>query len=367
VCDFLFIFQQLRQPVTLPRLKQLRSFTGNHINYQTRPQVRSLCKWIRRAITTSPIESLRLIQDDPDQRQLAEVSSSSSAAAASSIPNNNTGAHISFRSLIDHLCSSHSHTLTILDMKNEYIDIQSLKKLFGTCLALEEIYLCVGRHSLVRPLTPPPSLSKNPNKLIPLFQMTFKKHASSLHKLHTASFNIRNIRLAHRHIIIDIELITAIMKHGPPLLRRLSVNGQSWEVRHLRSPLSSLHHAHFFFWLCVCIQSSWKPTQDDTTPVLHIHKYYHPVLPWDKKHIEPSSPIPPPPSSSEEEEEESLQTNNHHYPPLTQSPPRPTPIPSIADTPATQSILTTPHHPPSKSGNSSPHVRFREPQDLKSK
>jgi hypothetical protein len=85
-----------------------------------------------------------------------------------------------------------------------------------------------------------PSLSKNPNKLIPLFQMTFKKHASSLHKLHTASFNIRNIRLAHRHIIIDIELITAIMKHGPPLLRRLSVNGQSWEVRH---PFS-LHHTH---------------------------------------------------------------------------------------------------------------------------
>lgn len=48
-------------------------------------------------------------------------------------------------------------------------------------------------------------------------------------KLRTASFEIRNTRLSKRRVV-DMELVTAIMKHEPPLLRELSVNGQTWEV-----------------------------------------------------------------------------------------------------------------------------------------
>ncbi|XP_006455885.1 hypothetical protein AGABI2DRAFT_210518 [Agaricus bisporus var. bisporus H97] len=205
-------YWQLRQPRTLPRLARLRSFTGYHINYQTRYQVRFLCKWIRRTITSSPIESLHLIQDDPDQQLPESLDTSSSSSSSFDFDNditilNNTGAYISFRSLVDHICSCHSETLKILDMKNEFIDIKSLKNLIGCLSELEEMHICAGPHSL----------------------SVFKKHApSSLYKLHTASFNIRNIRSSKRRVI-DMELVTAIMRHGPPLLRRLSVNGQSWE------------------------------------------------------------------------------------------------------------------------------------------
>lgn len=60
-----------------------------------------------------------------------------------------TGANVSFRSIIDHLCSCHSMSLRILDMKNAYVDVKSLKKLFTSCKVVEEVYLCTGRHVLV--------------------------------------------------------------------------------------------------------------------------------------------------------------------------------------------------------------------------
>ena len=60
-----------------------------------------------------------------------------------------TGANVSFRSIIDHLCSRHSMSLRILDMKNAYVDVKSLKKLFTSCKVVEEVYLCTGRHVLV--------------------------------------------------------------------------------------------------------------------------------------------------------------------------------------------------------------------------
>jgi len=34
-------------------------------------------------------------------------------------------------------------------MKNAYVDVGSLKKLFVSCKAMEEVYLCAGRHALV--------------------------------------------------------------------------------------------------------------------------------------------------------------------------------------------------------------------------
>ncbi|KAF7760029.1 hypothetical protein Agabi119p4_11724 [Agaricus bisporus var. burnettii] len=330
-------YWQLRQPRTLPRLARLRSFTGYHINYQTRYQVRSLCKWIRRAITSSPIESLHLIQDDPDQ-PLPESLDTSSSSSSFDYDNDitisiNTGAYISFRSLIDHICSCHSETLKILDMKNEYIDIKSLKNLIGCLSELEEMHICAGPHSL----------------------SVFKKHApSSLSKLHTASFNIRNIRSSKRRVI-DMELVTAIMRHGPPLLRRLSVNGQSWE-------------------------SSWKTSKNDHIFVLHIHKYHQPIPPWNKKYMEPPSPSPSPPSSSSSslsssfEEKESTRTQSETYPhPSTEhftltTTTTTTPPPPTASRPQrTTSILTTTSSPMKKNtvGGGGPHVRFSEPKEIK--
>jgi hypothetical protein len=148
---------------------------------------------------------------------------------------NNTGANISFRSIIDHLCARHSWTLRVLDMRDAYLDVKSLRKLFMTCRELEEVYLCAGKHALVRYSSPLPvlliSLTANCTQTI------LKKHGAVLTKLHTASFEIKNVRLSKRKIV-DMELVTAIMKHGSPLLRRLTVNGQTWEVRSFSLPVS---------------------------------------------------------------------------------------------------------------------------------
>lgn len=130
--------QQLRPPVSRPNLTHLHSFTACHMDFQRRTKIQSVCKWIRRAISSSPIESLCILRDEQD----GDDDGTSS----------NFGANISFRSIIDHLCSRHSHTLRVLDMRNAYIDVKSLRKLFGTCRELEEVYLCAGSHALVRPV-----------------------------------------------------------------------------------------------------------------------------------------------------------------------------------------------------------------------
>ena len=81
----------------------------------------------------SSIQVLRILQNESED----------------DLPTNRYGANVSFRSIIDHLCSRHSVSLRILDMKNAYVDVRSLKKLFVSCQAMEEIYLCAGRHALV--------------------------------------------------------------------------------------------------------------------------------------------------------------------------------------------------------------------------
>lgn len=136
--EVVFLVQQLRPPVSRPNLAHLHSFTACHMDFQRRTKIQSVCKWIRRAISSSPIESLCILRDEQD----GDDDGTSS----------NFGANISFRSIIDHLCSRHSHTLRVLDMRNAYIDVKSLRKLFGTCRELEEVYLCAGNHALVRPI-----------------------------------------------------------------------------------------------------------------------------------------------------------------------------------------------------------------------
>ncbi|KAF9444948.1 hypothetical protein P691DRAFT_735742 [Macrolepiota fuliginosa MF-IS2] len=220
-------YWQLKPPKSRPNLPNLRTFTACYANrLQTRNEVRSLCKWIRRTISSSPIESLYIIQDDS--------SSSSPGDSDDDESMRNTGANVSFRSIIDHLCCRHTDTLRVLYMPTAYVGVKSLKKLLGCCTELEEVYLCAGSHALT----------------------VFKKCAPSLTKLHTASFDIRNIRLSRRRVV-DMELVTAIMKHGPPLLRKFSVNGQTWE-------------------------SAWKRTKDNTF-ALTIHKQPKLTFPWDRE------------------------------------------------------------------------------------
>ncbi|KAF5347299.1 hypothetical protein D9756_009892 [Leucocoprinus leucothites] len=228
-------YWQLKSPKSRPNLARLKSFTACHANFQTREEVQSLCKWIRRAISVSPIQALQIVQDERDDDDDDGVPS-------------NTGANISFRSVVDHLCARHSKTLCVLNMENAYIDIKSLKKLFATCMMLEEVHLCVRSYALT----------------------LVKKYSGALTKLHTASFNTKNIRLGKRRVI-DMELVATLLKHGPPHLRTLSVNGQTWE-------------------------SAWKRTRDDSFS-LAIHKQPRLVFPWDRKQKllalhEPETPLP---------------------------------------------------------------------------
>lgn len=223
-------YWQLRSPKVFPNLTRLKSFTACYTNVQTRKEAQSLCQWIRRVISTSSIQVLHIVQDgqknDDDDDD------------GDGIPSQ-TGANVSFRSIIDHLCSRHSMSLRILDMKNAYVDVKSLKKLFTSCKVVEEVYLCTGRHVLT----------------------IFKKHSASLTQLHTAFFNIKNTRLSRWHVI-DLELVSAIIKQGPVKLRMLSINGQTWT-------------------------SAWKYTKEGSV-VLTIQKQLRLVLPWDREE-KPSS------------------------------------------------------------------------------
>lgn len=127
--------QQLRSPKVFPDLIQLKCFTARYANLQTRKEASSLCKWIRRVISASSIQVLRILQNENENEDDLVAS--------------RYGANVSFRSIIDHVCSQHAISLRILDMKNAYVDVRSLKKLFVSCQAVEEVYLCAGRHALV--------------------------------------------------------------------------------------------------------------------------------------------------------------------------------------------------------------------------
>jgi hypothetical protein len=56
-------------------------------------------------------------------------------------------------------------------------------------------------------------------------------YTSTLRKLHTVSFNIRNTK--RRKIAMDTQKATDIIMQGPPQLRRLAINDMQWEVNDL--------------------------------------------------------------------------------------------------------------------------------------
>lgn len=112
--------QQLRAPKTSLKLSSLRSFAVQYSSMHTRIQAQTLCKWIRRVISSSPLQKLRLICDDESEPAFAFPS---------------------FSSLVDHLVQKHASTLRTLDMPTAFIDLLALAKLFSSCVLLEEVML----------------------------------------------------------------------------------------------------------------------------------------------------------------------------------------------------------------------------------
>ena len=53
-------------------------------------------------------------------------------------------------------------------------------------------------------------------------------YASTICRLHTVSFNIKNVK--RRKIGLDTQKATEIIMQGLPYLRRLTVNDVQWEV-----------------------------------------------------------------------------------------------------------------------------------------
>ncbi|KAF8904781.1 hypothetical protein CPB84DRAFT_1677109 [Gymnopilus junonius] len=164
-----------------PRLSSLRSFTVNYPHLRTRKEVNEFDKWVRRAITGSTdLHTLRLRCEDDYS-------------------------HLSHDALIVHLVEKHSKTLKVLELT--FVSIDKLTSLCAFFQGLEELSLQAGMNS------------------IPTFIQFLPDY---LPHLHTASFEIRNVPAAYR---APDALIINTMRKGAPSLRRLTVDGDLWEVR----------------------------------------------------------------------------------------------------------------------------------------
>ncbi|KAF5375445.1 hypothetical protein D9615_007974 [Tricholomella constricta] len=172
--------QQLKPPKFLPNLTRLKYFAVNYIPTHTRHDVLALCRWVKRIISFSPLEHIRLMCVEPPV----------------SIP---------FDSLVDHLVKKHHKTLRVLDFGYAYAGVDAAKAVFTSCLQLEEFRISARRGVLD----------------------TFQELSPRLARLHTAAFRIRNAKM--KKALVDDDLATEIITHGPPSLRRLLVNGAMWE------------------------------------------------------------------------------------------------------------------------------------------
>jgi len=180
-------YLQLCTPARIPALRCLRSFTVKHSRVYTHDHTNRLCKWIRVAISTSPIERLRVICDSDSEDEWI------------------SGANASFDNIIDHLVSKHALTLRVLDLRKSFIGVRALATLCQRCVHLEELSAAVGDSGL----------------------KTFMAHSHELKRLHTASFKVCNVR--RRTFSVSDEEANEIMRNGASALRQLTVNGVKWE------------------------------------------------------------------------------------------------------------------------------------------
>ncbi|KAH9886922.1 hypothetical protein C8Q73DRAFT_748707 [Cubamyces lactineus] len=174
-------YLQLRPSIT-PRLPHLRHLTVYYSNISTREHANRFCRWIRRVITHSPLETLRLICEN-------EV----------------FGPAVSFDPLVEHLTFKHASRLRILDMRDCFVGKGLFLALCRLCTALEELSVSLSQDSVDE----------------------FHSVAYSLQRLHTVHLRIRNRR---RRAAASPAFIELLMETAPRL-RRVTIDGERFEVR----------------------------------------------------------------------------------------------------------------------------------------
>ncbi|OBZ74886.1 hypothetical protein A0H81_05149 [Grifola frondosa] len=175
-------YLQLRPPTTVPRLSHLRSLTVHHAKVGIRSHAAYLCKWVRRLVSSSPLEELRLVCEDSSR-----------------------GASVSFDAVLSHLTQKHAETLRVLDMTKAFAGQSALRVLFARCMRLEEVGIAVSENVL----------------------RVFPTLTCSLHELHTVTIETRNIK--RRRVDMTTERAREFIENGPDKLRRLTLNGVVWE------------------------------------------------------------------------------------------------------------------------------------------
>ncbi|KAI9061905.1 hypothetical protein FKP32DRAFT_1575048 [Trametes sanguinea] len=172
----------LVNPIAItPRLPCLRHLTIRYSSITTKDYADRICRWVRRVIAQSPIQTLRL-----------------------QCENHVFGPAVSFDPLVEHLSIKHAARLRVLDMSDCFVGKRMLHMLCRTCTHLEELSLSISTDALDDFLTA----------------------AAGLQRLRTASFNIRHRK---RRLDIPHDLAEKLMKSAPRL-RRVTVDGKSFEV-----------------------------------------------------------------------------------------------------------------------------------------
>lgn len=199
-------YWQMKEPTHKPGLRKLKSFTadygGGATSFNTCVEVSRFCRWVRRTIAASPIQSLRIIAGDEEQVHGGDdlgIEGGESAPSYYVLP-----ANPAFDSLVEHLVRKHASTLQHLHIRSAFVSLTAIRSLFTHCRALESVHMSVGNTAM-------DLLSE----LLP-----------DVPSLHSAAFEIRNIR--PRSLKFGEEEALALMQRGPRL-RRLAVNGRRWE------------------------------------------------------------------------------------------------------------------------------------------
>ncbi|KAK2465510.1 hypothetical protein APHAL10511_002402 [Amanita phalloides] len=178
-------YWQLKEPTIHLTLGRLRKFTVLYAKTAAKREASSLCKWMRTVISRSPIEVLHVACDQADD-------------------NTNSGANISFDSIIDHLSKKHAATVHFLDLRSSYVGVAGLRALFSSCLQLEQFHVAAGKGALT----------------------IFEQHYGELKHLRVAGFELHNVNRRKRQL--NRESVRGLMQNGPSTFRTLIMNGITW-------------------------------------------------------------------------------------------------------------------------------------------
>ncbi|PIL26283.1 hypothetical protein GSI_12039 [Ganoderma sinense ZZ0214-1] len=172
-------YLQMR-PAHMPRLSKLRSLTVHCQYVSSSHDAAYLYKWVRRTITYTPLESLRLVCEHQP-----------------------SGAAPSFDPLLEHLVARHAPRLRILDLREFLVGWKALARLCDSCSELEDLFITVSPATL------------NDLQIDP----------SPFKRLRRLGLNTRNERGRTK---FTTEAAAGFMELAPNL-RRLVVNGDSFE------------------------------------------------------------------------------------------------------------------------------------------